>query len=360
MLELYTYRIPFKQPFSTGSGTYKFREGVLIRFHNMHIDVVSEVAPLPGFSRETLKESIANLLSKKTEHDSFFSRPFTLTDLDIWVQSQAATPSVEFGLSSLGLCILSARKQSPIHKLLKMKHSTSLKVNAVIGSTDESSFRCAAEDSISRGFNILKCKVTPVTGHLPKSIRLLVDNHPSVTFRLDANRSWKRNKLKELSSLFKGLPVEYIEEPCSIDSIHDFNAVIQQCELPVAADETLSDFGMNAVIEHTDKTPYLIIKPTLHGNLMQLFATLRSRNHLEDRVIFTTALESAVGTRMIASAAAMAGSKTAAHGLNTGSLFHQNLADEDSVKDGTFQLQTNFKSWYSFQSINQSLVRPVP
>ena len=130
MLELYTYSLPFKQSFVTGAGSFKYREGLLVRYRDPHLDIVSEVAPLPGFSNETLEEAKKELLSNKLEADRFFSSSFTLDSLDKWVTSKNSYPSVEFGLSSLGLCILSARHQAPIHELMHITPSASVTMNA--------------------------------------------------------------------------------------------------------------------------------------------------------------------------------------------------------------------------------------
>lgn len=359
MLELYRYRLPFQRPFITGVGTFQHREGVLLRYHTSDIDIVSEASPLPGFSKESLQQAEDYLSSKQKEVASFFDQQFSIDDLTSWINTRSGYPSVDFGLSSLGLFIFSIRQQKPVHSILNLSSSTAINVNAVIGETDESSFLSQARTHIANGFKVLKCKVTIDPGHLPHSLKTLANEHPDVSFRLDANRSWPLHDVTELSSRFSNLPIEYIEEPCMVESIDQFDSVCTNCILPVAADESLTELGLRTVINHSKSTPYLIIKPTLHGNLMELFATLRSPHHLENRVIFTTALESAVGIRMIASAAAMTGSKSSAHGLNTGSLFRQNLTPEGAINNGTFQLQPNFKSWYSFQSINQSLLRPV-
>lgn len=359
MLELYRYRIPFKQPFITGTGTFNFREGLLVRYFDQTIDIVSEVAPLPGFSDETLERASSDLKSIKLKADTFFSLPFLPEHLNNWIRLNAAIPSVAFGLSTLGLSIISARKQAPVSKILNIDPAALLQVNAVIGSSSETDFLEKAGTFIRNGFSVLKCKVTSEIGHLPESMNKITEKYPGTTFRLDANRSWPREKLPELSSKFDHLPIEYIEEPSPVKSIDDLKTVIAQCSLPVAADESLTEFGLINVIEKLNTLPFIIIKPMLHGNLMELFATISHRFHLENRVIITTALESAVGTRAIASIAAMIGSKSAAHGLNTGTLFQNNLLDENIGTDGTFHLNQNFKSWLSFQDTNQTLITPL-
>jgi hypothetical protein len=61
----------------------------------------------------------------------------------------------------------------------------------------------------------------------------------------------------------------------------------------------------------------------------------------------------------VAQAAAIIGSKTSAHGLNTDSFFRQNLAENFNITDGTIQLNENFNDRFSFQDINQNLIKPL-
>ena len=359
MFELYSYSIPFKKPFVTGAGTFNTREGIILRYHDSQIDVVSEAAPLPGFSSESLKQVKEELRALKLEADRFLSLPFMPDDLNEWVQNHTAFPSSAFGLSALGLHVLSARKNARMSEILSVQSAVSLQVNAVIGSSSEDDFIASAQEHIRNGFNVIKCKVTNDIGHLPESIKKISETFPNVSFRLDANRSWKRENLAKLSSYFKELPIEYIEEPCRAESIDQLDSIITECELDVALDESLTNFGLIAVLEKITSDPYLVVKPMFHGNLMELFATIGDRFHLENRVIITTALESSIGTCLVAQAAAIIGSKTSAHGLNTDSFFRQNLAENFNITDGTIQLNENFNDRFSFQDINQNLIKPL-
>lgn len=330
-----------------------------MRYENGKIDVVSEVAPLPGFSAESIEQVSAFLTSNRKPITSFFDQDYTATQLRDWVHSISKFPSVQFGLSSLGLSVLSIRMSESINTILNYKSTDSIKMNAVLGKSDAKSFMAQAIRHINNGFSVLKCKVSANPGHLPESLQELIGQFPDVTFRLDANRSWPVARVQTLSSLFQNLPIEYIEEPCPVESIEQFLHVSTICTIPIAADETIAKYGLKTLLESADSIPYLIIKPTLHGSLMDLFATITPRNPLEDRVIYTTALESAVGTRMIAAAAAMTGNKTLAHGLNTGSLFQYDLASENGLHNGTFNMQPHSKCWFTFQEINQTFITPV-
>lgn len=359
MFDLYKYRIPFKQPFITAAGTFQFREGLLLRYRDGTIDLVSEAAPLPGFSTESIEEVLASLTSNRESISTFYSSDFTISQLRTWIQSTSDFPSVQFGLSSLGLSILSVRKQESIGSILNRSITESVKMNAVIGICDATSFKQQAVEHISNGFSVLKCKTTAETGHLPDSLHNLSNQFPGVSFRIDANQSWPIADIEKLSKNFLNLSVQYIEEPCRTNSIEEFLTVSKNCAIPLAADETIAKFGLKTFLVSANSIPYLIIKPTLQGSLMDLFATIGSPHHLEDRVIYTTALESAVGTRMIAAVASITGSKISAHGLNTGSLFKDDLAYESGLRNGTFYMQSNSKYWFTFQEINQTFLTPV-
>lgn len=285
MLNLYTYRLPFKRPLVTAAGSFAHREGLLLRYHDDEIDLVSEIAPLPGFSDEDLNEALEQGTSIKKELESLFSGDVTISSLNKWLHDQTLYPSVEFGVSSMGLSIVAVRAQSPLHSLLDCSRMSPVSVNAVLGIMDPESFKRQAESYIAEGFRVIKCKVTEEPGHLPLTMSELAENHKGLSFRLDANRSWPLDKLEELSTTFHGLPIEYIEEPCLAENIPQLNDVITRSRIPVAADESIMDFGLEAVLEHTDPLPYLVIKPTLYGNLLELFATIGARYHLENRVI---------------------------------------------------------------------------
>lgn len=344
---------------ATAAGTFYNREGLLLRYCDDTLDLVSEIAPLPGFSNESLDEALAQVGSIRGEILELLSGQFTLQSISEWIRRQTLYPSVEFGLSSIGLSVISHRERAPLHSLINLPEIHPVSVNAVLGLMDADTFEKKAVKYIGEGFHVLKCKVTGEPDHLPSTIRKLAKKYPDISFRLDANRSWPIDALNHLSALFEGLPVEYIEEPCFTNSLDQFNTVVATCRIPVAADESVIHHGLDNVIKHVQPLPYLIVKPMFFGNLIELFATIRHQYHLENRVIVTTALESAVGRRMVAMAASLAGSREMAHGLNTGPLLSDDLAEDIILKKGTFNPGPRFKGWYNFQDIDHTFLRSV-
>lgn len=360
MINIYRYRLPFRAPFSTASHRFTQREGAIIRYHDSNIEIVSEAAPLPGFSTETLPEVLQVLSRHCNEFDRFFGKPYSLKALGKWLKEQPQYPSIQFALSSLGVSILCERLGCTLPELFSAGTRQTILMNGVIGTLPEEPFIAKAEELYRDGFSTLKCKVTGSTGHLPTSLATLHRSHPNILFRLDANRSWPRPKVAEFSARFNNLPVEYIEEPTECSSPACFAKLSHECNIPVAADESITEFGLQAILEQPEHPHTIVVKPGLTGNLLELFATLHPRDHLDVKVVITTALESAVATRMIAAIAALLGHPASAHGLNTGILFRENLAEENRITGGTFSFGNKMTAWFTFSELNQHALFPYP
>lgn len=352
MFNAYKYHLSFKKPFVTAAGTFTFREGVILRYHNSDTDKISEVAPLPGFSKESLPEVVSMLSGEKESVNSFLSASFDLHKLSRYTDSFSGLPSLQFGLSMLGMQILADRKGKTVSDLLERTAQKSVKVNAVAGSSDPHDLNTKVTELYAEGFRVIKCKVLSDPGHLPDTLSKLYSKFGDISFRLDANQSWPKEDVARFTRLFSHLPVEYIEEPCLLGSAEEFDQIAEYSVLPLAADESIIEFGVDSLSGLGSPPAYFILKPMFLGNLINLFATMNHPNHLVDKMIFTTALESVVGRRIVARISAMYGSPKAAHGLNTGMLFKGDLAVDNSVSGGQYRLDGISEEFITFHSLN--------
>lgn len=360
MFNLYQYSLPFRRPFKTAKGTFKDRQGLILRFRSRGADGFSEAAPLPGFSSETLKDVILSLTNNRKSIQTFFEKDFSLDDLSRFTKTLANLPSLQFAVSSLGISLISERKKMSLAAILKREPPPpSISVNAVLGDLSPDIFMKEAVRTIESGFSVLKCKVTQNPGHLPGSLREISAAYPEVLFRLDANQSWPHDRVNELSGQFADLPIQYIEEPVESASIREFEKMAGRCALPVAADESVVKFGLSRWMESGYQPSCLIIKPTLLGNLAELSATIGPRDHPERRIIFTSTLESAAGRNVIASYAGLFGSPEDAHGLNTGHLFTEDLfqPSEPIQKNSKMSIKTG--ETITFDEIDHTKLNPI-
>jgi o-succinylbenzoate synthase len=326
LVELYTYRLPFAQPFSTAAGTIDSRTGLLIRFCHNGLDLTAEAAPLPGFSPDSLEEVTDAATAFTDELTSLFTRPFKVSDLRKQLTSIPELPSLQFALSWLGAGILMQRGIPPFKSLLNHPPADRLLVNEVIPQSDLATMKRDIRSAYKAGFRTFKFKAGFPVQPLPSQLRdILQEFSDDIKIRLDANRSWPCKTVGDTISLFEGMPIEYIEEPCRFDSDKQLGNLIQSSPIPLALDESIA--GLKLLKSRMAYSPkvYLILKPTILGNLFDLFETLNTLQTPYERVIVTTALESSVGRAMTATVAGLIGSADHAHGLNTGRFFKSDL-----------------------------------
>jgi len=359
MFKVYKYSLPFSEPFKTGAGTIQKREGLIARFTDNESDFLSEIAPLPGFSKESIHEVWDVLSSQKKQIDSFLTGPYSIEQLSTFLGTLPDIPSLQFGVSSMGLFVLAERSGTTLPGLLNRPLQQSLKINAVLGSGKPDELKRKAVKMHQSGFRVLKCKVNGDPGHLPRTLADLSSEFPDLIFRLDANQTWNFATVEKFSEQFRKLPVEYVEEPLKLSSPAEYQDLINKCKLPVAADETVNHFGFSELVSQPFTPPYFILKPMILGNLVKLIETFSHHNHLEKRAIFTTAFESAVGRRIISLIAGMYGSRESAHGLNTGIYLPDGLATEKNIQNGKYRFEQNESKLYNFKTINSSKLERV-
>ncbi len=178
------------------------REGLILQ----HDKNLSEVAPLPNWSQETLADAFKQLKEGKCD-----------------------SPSVRFGLASLNTPM-------PTH--------LDLPINAF--------------EQYRPGFSVLKLKV----GHLGLQDAIkLVQRHQQVPLRLDFNRKWPLNKLLRFASHFNASDFDYFEEPT--EKLQDLIIFSNQTRFPIALDESAARFAHEPIA--TLKT--IVVKPTLTGTI---------------------------------------------------------------------------------------------
>lgn len=339
MISLYHYHLPFSQPFVTAAGRYRDREGVLIRYLSNSADLWAEASPLPGFSRESFKNVSATLAGELNSINSFFTSEFNLSDLKAQLALWPSVPSIQFALSYLGLRVIAMRHRCSLDSFFPFNFSSTVQINDILGMNNPDEIDQQVRLSRKRGFKTFKCKVDQNPATVVKILKKLSAENPTIRFRVDANRSWPSSRLSELGSLFKLLPVEYVEEPSGYQSLTVLRKNISNLGLPVALDESVHSFDQLKAVKSTVPSIYVVIKPALYGSIFTMAETIFAIQSKRKKIIFSTLLESKIGREMTLFCAALMGDPTLAHGLNTGQLLRGDLQDDFDVRDG--QIQTN-------------------
>lgn len=358
MISLYSYQLPFKKPFTTGKGTFTNRKGIIIRFRDDAVDAISEASPLPGFSVESLDEVRNFLEENRISLNTFFESDFVLDDLHQELSSLPNTSSLQFALSTLGVEIICQRREISVSDLFNQPFNSTIRVNAVIGAGSPKELTDQIKKGVDDGFSVFKVKVGSELNHLPETLSTINKQFPDITFRLDANGSWPMKKVSEFSDAFKTLPIDYIEEPAVFESDEEMGKIITECSLPVALDESLKDYETLHRLSSNGKIASFVIKPQLFGSILNYFVTFQRQNHLINKCVFTTLLESAAGRNIVGVLAGLFGSATKAHGLHTGVLFDEDIAS-DHIKNGKFTQHPSIGFGLRFKDINQQQLKKL-
>ncbi len=187
-----------------------FREGLILQIGNGF----GEIAPLPGFSRETLEEA-------KEE---------ALRLLPSFPNATPALPSVRFALD----CALHP-----------MPSSFKLSINAL--------------NQHREGFKALKLKLGPLL--LNEALKLLKETPKHLELRLDFNRQWPLERLLAFAGHFTPTDFAYLEEPCS--NFSDLLSFSKLTQFPIAVDESIPTIPYWEI----PTLKALIVKPTILGSV---------------------------------------------------------------------------------------------
>ncbi|MCS2610998.1 o-succinylbenzoate synthase [Halomonas dongshanensis] len=268
-LALYRYALPLRSPLVLAGQRLEHREGLLVEINGRW----GEIAPLPGFSRESLAAA-------ETECRR------CLDQLAALGHCKPTLPSVAFGLDC-------AQRQWPpsAHPLVKPYPLWQ-------GTPQELIERLSTIEpgSLSR----LKLKVAryPLDDEY-RLIQTLATHLPPGALVLDANRGWSKSQaLAFCSRLPEGL-VAYIEEPC--ETFAASLAVASATGLSLGLDETLA---RNEPWHAHPRVGALIIKPTLIGTLARCEALVAKARLHGMAIVVSSSFESDVGLGHLARLAA--------------------------------------------------------
>ncbi len=209
------------------------RKGFIIQVE----DGFGEIAPLPGWSQETLEET------RKELFDYLFSK------------IPPKSPSAQFGIASAKTAFSTKPLKIPLCSLNTPKN----------------------------GCHTLKIKIGHMTPH--QAIEYVKPHIGKYRLRLDCNQMWTLQEAIFFASFFQKTDFEYLEEPTQSSDLIRF---VQETDFPIAIDET---FRQNPdVYQKLPNVKAIIMKPTLFGHIP----------HSTTPIVLSSSYESSLGLLQIA------------------------------------------------------------
>ncbi|MDZ7756085.1 enolase C-terminal domain-like protein [Rhodohalobacter sp.] len=154
------------------------------------------------------------------------------------------------------------------------------------------------------GYHTLKVKVGQNFEQEHEILTSLRSQFPDLKIRIDANQAWTTDEaIQHLSSL-EALDIEYCEQPVKASDTSGLKKVTDSVKINVAADEAVRNKNAAEQLLVDKAADLLIIKPSLMGTFKNIFVTKQLADTHNIEVVFTTAMESAVGRSAISALAA--------------------------------------------------------
>ncbi len=305
---LFRFALPLRVPLPSGA---RVRQGWLVQVRQAEAVGWGEVAPLPGFSRETLEEA-GRILRDQLSRLGSFPQTTTFTE---WAEAiasllESGPASVRWGLELALAQWQAARQGKRLDTWLTPDPLPVVSINALVPPDwQENSERLHA---IRRaGYRTVKLKVGQYTPEeAAQCVRLLREVlGPTVALRVDANRAWSLREALVFAEAVADQGIAYIEEPlCDPEQLQAF---VRQSPVPVALDETLAE-RPDVPLGCWEGVAAVVLKPALVGGLLQAWQRAQEARMLGMAVVWSATFETGIGTRGLLALAAAFRSTTAA------------------------------------------------
>lgn len=269
------YALPLRAPVRTAHGVWTTREGVIVRTESPDGQVgYGEAAPIPGFGPETVEADVA-VLHKLG--DTIHAERLALVPPELGAVRQALQAAMGWTAGP------PRREHLPVAALLPAGRDALLRI----------------EPLAEAGFRTFKWKVG--VGDAADEIALLDDVlarlPEGAKLRLDANGAWDHHTAERWLARCADYPIEHVEQPIAAEDRQATDRLLGLAgDYPtmIALDESLVGAGdLDCWLEAGWPGVY-VVKPALFGEPAALLEKLSAARA---RVVFSSALETALGAR---------------------------------------------------------------
>ena len=326
-LSIFTYHFPFFNRFSSAISSLSHRDGLLLKAWEETTSHWVEVAPLDGFSRDSLTDC-KEWLSRYVTHI-----PELLADATGWgevageLKGLSAPDSLQYGIEQLWIARSAYNEDVPVYRWLNIEAPSRCAVNKVEGLQDLEALIDSSDELRLDKAAVYKIKASKDPLPVFERLELIAKVRPDLQFRIDPNGSWSVNEavtyLNELEN--SDLTIEYCEQPIQSGDIEGLEYIRSQTSIPIAVDEDAAHPEQLTEVIEKDAADVIIVKPMRFGSIYRLNRLLAKARNKGMDIVFTTLLEAGLGRLQTAHLAAAMGSAHRAHGLDTGALFEKDL-----------------------------------
>jgi o-succinylbenzoate synthase len=343
-VELVPYALPFRESYVTARGVLERREMILLRLHtDAGIEGLGEAVPLSlrgGPDLPHVERRLRRAARRLSGADvSDFGGDASLqAAIDAFVHAAAGRRLPPPAAAALELALFDLAGKAagvPVWRLLVAEASAPVRCNATLTAGRSEEVAASASAWAARGFGAFKLKLG-VGDDLRQAAAVRALLGPEALIRVDANGSWSRDDAIAILGTLEPLRIELAEQPT--ESLSDMAAVAARTEIPIAADESVTDARQAARAVRAGACELATVKLQKVGGIGGGAAVAK---HLP--VYLSSALDGPVGIAAAAHACHAiyrdAPDPDLAHGLATQLLFADTIAAREcELRDGALHL----------------------
>ncbi|MEZ5247317.1 MAG: 2-succinyl-6-hydroxy-2,4-cyclohexadiene-1-carboxylate synthase [Acidimicrobiales bacterium] len=335
--------IPLRGSHTTGRGTARRRDSVLVSLRANGHTGWGEASPLPGWSIEDL-DAVRMALGAGAPVEPGHSGWDATAP---WRASLAQWPSARAAVAGAALDLDARRAGLPLHRHLARWHPSLdpagaldvVVVNALVSASDPASVATEVRRHRDAGTTTVKLKVGALEPDADlERVAAARAAGPDLALRLDANGAWDHDTAVSMLTRAADLGIVLCEEP--VVGIEAIAAVGRAVAVPVAVDESVrSSVDLETVAAHADAIAALVVKPQALGGPDVAIDVILAARRAGLEIIVTSMIDSAVGLAHAAHVAAACGLGSA-HGLATASMLAVDIAAGLPVVAGRIEMPT--------------------
>jgi len=332
-VEIFRYDLPLVRPLDARGKTLTTRSGYILKVGDEEGTVgYGDIAPLPGFSHDTLDEA----LEAATAWSNYVVG-HAPAERDRMVRALACAPSAMFGVEWATFAVAHAAGAAFAQDVFVGRPRVA--VNALIAGSIEEALE-QADALRDHGYRAVKVKVgrqdVARDVEMVREVRRIVGD--GVAVRLDANRAWDLESALAFARGVADSDVDYIEEP--VADVEHLEQFARGGGLGVALDETGRETGYPAgFFAEQPWIKAVVLKPTLLGGVRMSRQWARDALQHGITPVVSACFESGVGIAALAHLAAGISEDDVPMGLDTYRwLAGDVLQERFSVRDGAYDL----------------------
>ncbi len=322
------FRLPFRRTLVLSGMPVAARQGFLVELHDADGQVgIGEASPHPAAQADDLAAAARALgEARKSLVDAGNADAETLLSELASVDCGAARAGLEMAVYDLA-GKLSGRR---VADLLGPVRRERISINAMLDHTDPDAAAAAASEAVLDGFSCLKLKLLPhdVEAAVAQVAAVRAAVGPAVRLRVDANGAWMAAEAVDAIRQLAVYGLEYAEQP--VAELADMAVVRRAVDIPIAADECVTDAPAVRRIADMGAADVVVVKPALLG-LVTAAAVVRAACECGLEVVVTSALDTSVGIAAALHLAAILPDPIRPCGLGTASLLAADIAGQPLV-----------------------------